>query len=90
MLDKLHSGLPPVLRHFHFEQQKSPSMWLDMRTNYSRSVAVTSIVGHIVGLGDRHVNNILMDTLKGDVIAIDLGMVFEQVCPAVSQPSLVV
>jgi hypothetical protein len=31
------------------------------RLNYSRSVATTSIIGHVVGLGDRHVSNILMD-----------------------------
>lgn len=79
MLEKLQILLPPVLRHFHFDKQKSPSSWLDMRTNYSRSVAVTSIVGYVVGLGDRHVSNILMDTVRGDLIAIDLGMVFDQV-----------
>ena len=31
--------------------------WLERRTNYSRSMAVMSIVGYILGLGDRHPSN---------------------------------
>ncbi|KAL6321728.1 hypothetical protein AAG906_031241 [Vitis piasezkii] len=32
-------------------------------TRYSGSVATMSMVGHILGLGDRHLDNILMDFL---------------------------
>lgn len=70
---------PPVMRHVFFQRHKLPSLWFDMRVNYSRSVAVNSIVGHIIGLGDRHVSNILMDMARGDLISIDLGISFEQV-----------
>lgn len=28
-------------------------MWFDRRTNYTRSLAVMSMVGYILGLGDR-------------------------------------
>lgn len=36
---------------------KSPSseVWFDRRTNYTRSLAVMSMVGYILGLGDRYV-----------------------------------
>jgi len=40
---------------------------------YTRSVAVSSIVGYIVGLGDRHVQNILVDCETAELIHIDLG-----------------
>jgi len=50
-----------------------------MRLNYTRSVATTSIVGHILGLGDRHTSNILMDSYTGEVVHIDLGIAFDQV-----------
>ncbi|KAK4700270.1 serine-protein kinase ATM, partial [Phenoliferia sp. Uapishka_3] len=70
--------MPPVMRHFAFQNQRNPSLWFEMRLNYARSVATTSIVGHIVGLGDRHVNNILMDTARGDLVTIDLGIAFDQ------------
>ncbi|EJD07243.1 uncharacterized protein FOMMEDRAFT_100399 [Fomitiporia mediterranea MF3/22] len=68
----------PVMRHFFTECRKEPQAWFEMRLKYSRSVAVTSIVGHILGLGDRHLSNILIDTVTGEVVHIDLGIAFEQ------------
>lgn len=35
-------------------------------------------VGYIVGLGDRHTQNILLDTRTAEVVHIDLGIAFEQ------------
>lgn len=69
----------PVMRHFFTEKHKVPMSWFAMRLNYTRSVATTSIVGHILGLGDRHVSNILLDSSTGEVVHIDLGIAFEQV-----------
>ncbi|KAM0752988.1 hypothetical protein T439DRAFT_354453 [Meredithblackwellia eburnea MCA 4105] len=74
---RLLKQFPPVFRYFFFETHKIPSLWFDMRLNYSRSVAVSSMIGHIVGLGDRHVSNILVDTSTGEFITIDLGIAFE-------------
>jgi hypothetical protein len=34
--------------------------------------------GHVVGLGDRHVSNILMDEARGELVHIDLGIAFDQ------------
>jgi ataxia telangiectasia mutated family protein len=68
----------PVMRHFFIEQHKNAIAWFSTRLNYSRSVAVTSIVGHILGLGDRHVSNILLDKSTGEVVHIDLGIAFDQ------------
>ena len=51
--------------------------WLERRTNYSRSMAVMSIVGYILGLGDRHPSNIMLDRMSGKVIHIDFGDCFE-------------
>ena len=50
-----------------------------MRLCYSRSIATTSIVGHVLGLGDRHISNILFDNVTGEVVHIDLGIAFDQV-----------
>lgn len=71
----------PVMRHYFTEKHRTPMLWYMMRLNYARSVATTSIVGHILGLGDRHASNILMDDRTGEVVHIDLGIAFEQVCP---------
>lgn len=71
----------PVMRHYFTERHKEPMPWFKMRLNYARSVATTSIVGHIIGLGDRHLSNILLHTDSGEVVHIDLGIAFEQVSP---------
>ena len=40
-------------------------------------MAAASIVGWIVGLGDRHGMNILLDKRTGEIVHIDLNMIFE-------------
>lgn len=42
------------------------------------SVAVISIVGYILGLGDRHLDNILVDFSSGDVVHIDYNVCFDK------------
>ena len=44
---------------------------------YSRSLAVMSMVGYILGLGDRHPSNLMIDRNSGKVIHIDFGDCFE-------------
>ncbi|CAI5438055.1 unnamed protein product [Caenorhabditis angaria] len=58
---------------------KSPSseVWFDRRTNYTRSVACMSMVGYILGLGDRHPSNLMLDRLTGKIVHIDFGDCFE-------------
>ncbi|CAD6915051.1 unnamed protein product [Tilletia laevis] len=71
-------NFPPAMRYHFLEAQKVPAAWQVMRLSYVRSVATTSIVGHILGMGDRHVSNILMDEGSGEIVHIDFGIVFEQ------------
>lgn len=68
----------PVLRYFFFERFSSPDTWFDTRLAYTRSTAAISILGHVLGLGDRHGHNILLDETTGEVVHIDLGIAFEQ------------
>jgi FKBP12-rapamycin complex-associated protein len=51
--------------------------WLDRRTKFTRSLAVMSMVGYILGLGDRHPSNLMLDKLSGRVLHIDFGDCFE-------------
>ena len=66
-------NLKPVFRYFFMENYLESNDWFEKRLNYTRSVATSSIVGYIIGLGDRHVQNILIDTKTADLIHIDLG-----------------
>lgn len=69
----------PAFRFFFLEYFKSSmEAWHTARTSYTRSCAVNSIVGHILGIGDRHTSNILVHTKTGEVVHIDFGIVFEQ------------
>jgi FKBP12-rapamycin complex-associated protein len=51
--------------------------WLEKRLTYTRSLAVTSMVGYILGLGDRHPSNIMLERRTGKLIHIDFGDCFE-------------
>eukprot|EP01119_Soliformovum_irregulare_P019910 TRINITY_DN6394_c0_g1_i2.p1 TRINITY_DN6394_c0_g1~~TRINITY_DN6394_c0_g1_i2.p1 ORF type:complete len:736 (-),score=240.02 TRINITY_DN6394_c0_g1_i2:105-2312(-) len=55
----------------------SAEVWLERRTNYTRSLAVMSMVGHVLGLGDRHPANMMLDRTTAKVIHIDFGDCFE-------------
>lgn len=70
--------IKPVLRNFFLETFRGPDNWFESRLAYTRGIAATSMVGHILGLGDRHCNNILLDGSTGEPIHIDLGVAFDQ------------
>ncbi|KIW21549.1 hypothetical protein PV08_02129 [Exophiala spinifera] len=67
----------PVMRFFFLEKFPDPDDWFYKRLNYSRSMAAVSILGYVLGLGDRHGHNILLDENSGEVVHIDLGVAFE-------------
>ena len=58
-------------------KSKSSEAWLDRRTNYIRSLGVMSMVGYILGLGDRHPSNLMLDKVTGKIVHIDFGDCFE-------------
>lgn len=52
--------------------------WWQATKNYSYSVAVMSVIGYIIGLGDRHLDNVLVDLNTGEVVHIDYNVCFEK------------
>ena len=76
--DKICNQLVPVLHHYFLERYRQPGAWFEARLQYTRSVAVSSMAGHVIGLGDRHLSNILLDGSTAEVVHIDLGIAFEQ------------
>lgn len=71
------SKFKPVMRHFFFEKFPTSGVWYERRLAYIRSVATNSMIGYVMGIGDRHVFNILMDQETAEVIHIDFGISFE-------------
>ncbi|KAF4032916.1 FATC domain-containing protein [Phytophthora infestans] len=58
-------------------KSENSEVWLDRRTNYTRSLAVMSMVGYILGLGDRHPSNLMLHRFTGTIVHIDFGDCFE-------------
>ncbi|KAK6581544.1 hypothetical protein PZA11_006235 [Diplocarpon coronariae] len=67
----------PAMRYFFTEKFTDPDEWYVKRLAYTRSTAAISILGHILGIGDRHGHNILLDSKSGEIVHIDLGIAFE-------------
>ena len=76
--DAVCERFKPVMHHFFLESFHAPSQWYERRLAYTRSVAVSSMVGYIIGLGDRHSSNILIGCQTGELVHIDLGVAFDQ------------
>ncbi|KAJ2787520.1 hypothetical protein GGI15_000651 [Coemansia interrupta] len=69
---------PSVLHEWFLRSFPDPPRWLASRSNFTRSAAVMSMVGHILGLGDRHCENILLDESTGGVMHVDFNCLFEK------------
>ncbi|KAL5560921.1 hypothetical protein UlMin_030668 [Ulmus minor] len=58
-------------------KSRTSEVWLGRRTNYTRSLAVMSMVGYLLGLGDRHPSNLMLHRYSGKILHIDFGDCFE-------------
>ena len=56
---------------------RSAELWLEHRQRFTRSLAVMSIVGYVLGLGDRHPCNLMLERASGSIVHIDFGDCFE-------------
>lgn len=65
-----------MFHKFFITNFSEPSSWFEARLRYTRSLAVMSMVGYVVGLGDRHGENILLDSLNGDCVHVDFNCLF--------------
>ncbi|RPA73622.1 hypothetical protein BJ508DRAFT_216035 [Ascobolus immersus RN42] len=76
--DRLLPMFPPVFHEWFIERFPEPGQWFASRLAYSRTCAVMSIVGYVLGLGDRHGENILFDEVTGDTLHVDFNCLFDK------------
>jgi serine/threonine-protein kinase ATR len=76
--DLLLPRFPDVFHEWFLENFPDPGKWFSSRLCYSRTTAVMSMVGYILGLGDRHGENILFDDTNGDCVHVDFNCLFEK------------
>ncbi|KAL2758545.1 hypothetical protein ACRALDRAFT_2099058 [Sodiomyces alcalophilus JCM 7366] len=69
---------PPVLHHWFVQQFPQPAEWFAARVKYTRSCAVMSMVGTMLGLGDRHGENVLLEKDNGGVFHVDFNCLFDK------------
>lgn len=76
--DDILKTFRPVLHEWFIETFPEPETWLAARLKYTRSCAVMSIVGHVLGLGDRHGENVLLIEDDGRVFHVDFNCLFDK------------
>lgn len=69
---------PPVLPQWFISQFPNPTAWFAARLRYTRSCAVMSMVGTILGLGDRHGENVLLEEGNGGIFHVDFNCLFDK------------
>ncbi|KAI9322775.1 hypothetical protein BX666DRAFT_1898360 [Dichotomocladium elegans] len=69
---------PAVFHKWFLNRFPDPTQWFAGRSHYVKTLAVMSIVGYILGLGDRHAENILFDRTNGDCVHVDVNMLFDR------------
>ena len=62
---------------FLLRKSSNSQNWINRRINFETSLASNSMAGYILGLGDRHLANIMISNNNAKLIHIDFGDCFE-------------
>ncbi|KAK2593293.1 serine/threonine-protein kinase M1 [Conoideocrella luteorostrata] len=76
--DDVLGRFPPILPSWFIQQFPNPSTWFAARLTYTRSCAVMSMVGTILGLGDRHGENVNLEEGNGGIFHVDFNCLFDK------------
>ena len=69
---------PTVFGEWFINNFPDPQSWYMARLSYTRTTAVMSMVCYLIGLGDRHCENIMYDETNGDTLHVDLNCLFNK------------
>lgn len=75
---KLCQQYPTILYEFFHSNFLHATEWINGRRAFSQTMAQMSILGYIVGLGDRHAENILLRTSDGTCFHVDFSCLFDK------------
>ncbi|XP_017013019.2 serine/threonine-protein kinase Smg1 [Drosophila takahashii] len=59
-------------------QAGNAAEWRLSVRRYARCMSVMSMIGYVIGLGDRHLDNVLINLGSGDIVHIDYNVCFEK------------
>ncbi|KAF9116341.1 hypothetical protein BGX27_003334 [Mortierella sp. AM989] len=66
----------------------SPEAFLMLRSEFAKSLAAINVCSYILGIGDRHLENFLLDMSNGCLIPIDFGHAFGSATEVLPVPEL--
>lgn len=69
---------PPLFYQWFLGTFPEPHRWFASKQAYASTTAAMSMVGYVVGLGDRHGENVLFDESTGGCVHVDLNCLFEK------------
>ncbi|OMJ68093.1 hypothetical protein SteCoe_34563 [Stentor coeruleus] len=85
---RFQERLRPCFHTYFTNKFTNANEWLKARTLYTRSFAVWSMIGFLIGLGDRHTENILIFDDTCELMFIDFECIFNM-GRTLSQPETV-
>ncbi|TPX36936.1 hypothetical protein SmJEL517_g00919 [Synchytrium microbalum] len=79
----------PYLRIFLQELCLTPEAFILLRNEFANSLAALNICMYLLGIGDRHLENYLVDLKSGRLVAIDFGHAFGSATEFLPVPELI-
>lgn len=75
-MKKLQALIPKnSLRKAIYKLSASPESFYALRSNFIKSLAAMNIAHWVLGIGDRHLENFVVDNRNTQLIGIDFNMV---------------
>ena len=68
--------MPPFSSRAFFKLSASPEAFLTLRSHFVRTHSTLSICHYVLGIGDRHLSNFMVDLESGAAVGIDFGHAF--------------
>ncbi|GMT19722.1 hypothetical protein PFISCL1PPCAC_11019, partial [Pristionchus fissidentatus] len=78
MTTEFYAYYPKVAAEWQRRAFSDPCSWHAARLLFTRSCAVMSMIGFVLGLGDRHADNILVDQSDGGLMHVDFNILFNR------------
>jgi len=89
-LTKIENKIPKrLISKYLMKIIRTPDIYIKIRNEYANSLAAISICSYILGIGDRHLENILINKNSGQLIGIDFGHAFGTATEVLAIPEMV-
>ena len=77
VFENIQTKVTPRFSEFLKSNFPIVELWYSAKKKFLTSLAVNSIIGYILGIGDRHMSNIMINCDTGELVHIDFGITFE-------------